>query len=1704
MQQQDLITLLTELKGSLSTDAATDENGTLQQSLAPVLTSNLQTTVVEPPPPAPVTPVIASVAEVPQLYTKVLQNAQLSLPASNQLLQQSPAVFTALKAGIVPEKIAPVAISKGAGILNTINLHEISSTLKQWFTGLHFTEFISVFLSTDTVNPVLMLPITINLIPILRLPHTNPSYTIAKGSVWIRSQLLCSTAPANTYTGLTISGGTLSFNQSVSINNKDIIMPAGTLCTVQLNLEQPVDSTVSPDNIGIDAMNAQAKMPTSLSFNFTGPAATITAAADASWNLYGSANTFKFNAAQTAIYNPVLNSILIGFDVTAPTFAVSKCQSPMFTIQGEASILKGYWELPVATINITTTNTATGTGALAVICSGGLQVNWNGLSGGLSDLRLPLLSATTGIIGVADAFAGNVYGTQNYDLWANETTGLPSTLAINYTELFTVYYVSIQDGSELLATNASFNAQIDRPLRVDGSPVEVKGKNALLYQYWTPAEKLFFLLDGNLIADNYTPPGGGNVTDVPPEAMALTNALLTVTPPAGIILYGLLSGPNTFDKARLLLTFGLYYLVPALPDPYASTFKIPLIRRISDAGLRDNLTAVDVNPTNFVTKALPLSAVKDLLLGMVRWPVNTSPQTPKATVVSFAILPLPNQSTQQSFAATTAATAPAPNQDVATPYSEVIIKDPGTIWQKSVGPFGAYDLAMLDVSTNADLMGVSFSTMNIRAESEDQRSTIVPVNNAYGDDFLQIIGMDLSTRGNFVRAFTVPEITWEPTINLTPPAVKSGAQDPPAGWLLFGNDGGPTQIFNNSPRFVPIAPIPVSNFIVDQSNAAASIAGPLVTASLFTLPFGMRSMAFLYNDGKNPAGYVPASLNIEPPDFDLTRTDIPNPPQKIVTGGLQIIAKGQQDPTVKSSPSFKGFTLQLRNLLDANGSATASSILGPSVDTIFNDQFEPPTIHNHGVPVERIDFSGYGASMFSNWLDPTATIAATSQAKFDVFVGRTSLEIIQVKSLIYPWGIQVVRTITMYRTGSAIIYRVDSGWRAETDGVYDFSYKDAGGTQLPNPYEFHPGAIKGVFNVTNIVENDLPQFNETWVYKPGDIYIDDDGFKQTVPPGGIPPKSVQLVPVYFDADVQIDNVVQGASKGKVPSKKMVGYVQLSPRGQPISPKLFFELLSTQSGSLGGPVDCIVDIGKSGQQMRVTRVDVANSLDSGGTNPVFTGTARGTVILPKDGSWSIVQHHQGTNAVTAIDANSPVPLIRRGAMAADGSSDYPGEQLRFANPIDLLKDPDSSTINFGLLQNTGTQKTLFQLPAYLQGVTNLLSKDNNFPLAKFADAYHLLNSTSIFPDITDIPDMDMSNFSLNVLQQGYKLLNNVNPGDILKQFLPSPFYFVNTKDVKLYIEYNASDDSGSTPNLNYDLDSTLEKWESSAKNITLNVDLGPFTKMVYINGDFDSSNNADTAFNIPLLQFGPDLKPIVDILQILADLSGGDYEAIAKKALSIAMGNSGDNFEYKFHADKEIATIQFPPAELDGPTTPLRLTAGLKVGAYFNEAISITSDPSNLIPSAGAYFEFDGGMQIMCVSVGVGTIYAVGQVVVKLSADLKTGPSLYMKFGFGVELEVGLPVVGNVSVTYMVGVEMTLSTSEIKITAFLLFKGEADLLGGLVDITITIEASGTIDRKLGPSPSTDMTAQVTFAIDISIFLVINIDFSKSWSETRQIA
>ena len=143
--------------------------------------------------------------------------------------------------------------------------------------------------------------------------------------------------------------------------------------------------------------------------------------------------------------------------------------------------------------------------------------------------------------------------------------------------------------------------------------------------------------------------------------------------------------------------------------------------------------------------------------------------------------------------------------------------------------------------------------------------------------------------------------------------------------------------------------------------------------------------------------------------------------------------------------------------------------------------------------------------------------------------------------------------------------------------------------------------------------------------------------------------------------------------------------------------------------------------------------------------------------------------------------------------------------------------------------------------------------------------------------------------------------------------------------------------------------------------------------------------------------------------------------------------------------------------------------------------------------------------LMCVSLWGGSLYAVGSVELRIAADVKAGPSLnaslHMKFGFGCEIAVGLPVLGSISLTFMVGVQIDLDTGEIAIAAFMLFKGRAEILGGIITVGISIEAKGILDRT---GDETDLIAQVTLAIDISIFLIINISIHESWQERRQIA
>ena len=374
------------------------------------------------------------------------------------------------------------------------------------------------------------------------------------------------------------------------------------------------------------------------------------------------------------------------------------------------------------------------------------------------------------------------------------------------------------------------------------------------------------------------------------------------------------------------------------------------------------------------------------------------------------------------------------------------------VWDDAIlgGRLSAEPFALLDISSNANQLGISISndliivkTGNV-VRGNDNNATVA-ASNAWP---FVVDGMQVKAKGQMVRSFTLPQIAWEPTINLTPPdksdppASTKLAMDPEAGYLFYEDDGGPTRIWNNNQEFVALAPVPVVDSLLEDFKSNPQN----YTISAFTLPFGLKAISYVSKNFVEPT--KPDITNLRP----KFRKNADGTNQ--FEGGIQLsftagdFSKPVPTPPEKDSPMFPGYIIQQNNLLDMLGNKSGASNLGHRVTEIFNNEFLIGVLSlsnklkdSRGVPVSRMDVTGYGANIFSNWLSPTAAMAQTSQARFDVMMGRTAHEVIQVKSILYPWGIRVVRTITVFRSGSGYIYRTDSGWKAESDGKFDFSYR---------------------------------------------------------------------------------------------------------------------------------------------------------------------------------------------------------------------------------------------------------------------------------------------------------------------------------------------------------------------------------------------------------------------------------------------------------------------------------------------------------------------------------------------------------------------------------------------------------------------------------------------------------------------------------------
>ena len=1658
------------------------------------------------------------------------------------------------------------AASAGVRVTTTGPIADLQGRL-HWFDFVKVKKLIALYVQGQAM-PVLLFDATFNS-PRFQLINSKPieitkTFTIDPDSVWIHGKVFSADIPDDYYCGQRVKGGTILLDTDPFMAGDHLTIASTTKITCDLKLEQNDVFDQDPTSpYGKDARNANFHLPDNLQFSFVNNAKQITAISNSKWKVYGQESGFTYQNVQDCIYNPFIGRLAIPMHCDSEIFSVSDCQSPFFNIRGSAKIKNSWWALPVTKLDIANPLEADGNGALIVECINGLDAKWTNLQNKSISFINPFILGEPGRIGITDLLSDGSGAYQQYDGWKDELNVYGTSMECRYNKNSLLIFNTVAKGDELIFGLSDWDIKTDRPVKVNGEAVAVKTKNSAFIIAISKLKTLLLVIDENMLWDNKLP--ADKIPHVKPYALAMHNALFTVTPPNSLVLFAE-STPElkVLVKGQMYLGFGLFSYLPTLPDPYAANLGV--LKRQFEVGNRTN----SVNIAGVITDTTKRgSRVWLWLIGLVKWEMPEADKFKVGVSFHFAPLTAPLQIEKETKPQDTehppifnagpvhtadifshfnvAAITPQP---AAATFADNNVEGASSFVRSPLAGINLTDFALLDVSSKANQMGVSYAKQNNKLQNaiarkykinitDESNATIFPI---------QVSGLDVVTAGMNAQAFTVPSIAWEPVFNLTKPVLKKGdvdgvgnplppPYDPPVGFNYYQNDGVATRVGNLSKKQVALSPIPMSKFLVETYKAKED----RKTFAVFNLPFGILAISILDNN----------STQKKKPTIQSAKPIFEN----YINGGIQLeLTAGTSFSPDAENDMFEGFTIQLVNINDVSGNATEASTLAGTPTQIFNNEFSTNLSNlpaRPGVPLTGIGISGYGASMFSEWANKEALFAQVSQAQFNVVTGRTSHEVVQVKSMLYPWGIQVVRTITIFRMANGYVARIDSGWKAETDGKYDFTWNKPilgpdgktviGKTPMPNPFEFHPGIVRGLFNVRNIKE-------QPKIFSEGVNLI--------------------LYAVTFDADVELEDVTEGGQNNRVSSKEIVAYVQIAPAGSPIDRDEFARLLKSENNSIGGAINCILKVAGSSQRMKVNRFDVNTSVDAA-NNPIFVCAARGSVIMPKDGSWTMVQHNRGSGEVSPLPEQLSVPLIRIGKWVKDTVVSIADVKnlLRIAHPEDLLKIPDAKTLNFGFLQNMGTQKVLFMTPGFKQGMDSLLSKVP--PL--LADSSRLLNSKGIFPNIGNIENdfgqaisllkgigvgnnpLDAFNkvtlpdagdvFNLlqlkakeeagKLLDQGYELAKGAVNGiadKALKFDLPNFDYpLVNFPgQFVIAIQYKASSKpKGQATPTNYvgkfdfDVDSfagdLTDTWKGRMNNLAMVVSIGPLTDVMTIKGNFNSqkgkdvdlgSSNNSADSNIlptPEIEFSEALDPVIQILEILASLSSGDYGSALKKGLKVAMSNSANVWEYKFEATKDIPLLRFPPSKLlyDDVTTPLKLEASLAIGVFFNAALKVTTDPKQLLPTAGGFFKFHGGLQIMCFSVGVGSIYAVGHVDLKLQADTTPKVAVTLKFGFGVQLTVGLPVVGNVSVLFMVGLEVYADTTGVVVvTAFMLFKGQAELIGGLVCVTITIEASGSVKRE--PNGNAEAIAKVTFAIDISIFLIIDISFSESWEEARQIA
>ena len=930
---------------------------------------------------------------------------------------------------------------------------------------------------------------------------------------------------------------------------------------------------------------------------------------------------------------------------------------------------------------------------------------------------------------------------------------------------------------------------------------------------------------------------------------------------------------------------------------------------------------------------------------------------------------------------------------------------------------GAPPVLLLDVSGRADQLGV-----------------FIPRRRQAGD-MGHIVGQTWELLGDQLGVFTVPHISWEAVIADTVRDPTTGdIVAAPRTWFtpFAANDGNPVSLATLGKTLRPVEPLAA------LAALRADYAGGSDLTANFTLPFGLTATV-------DSGALVDGPITLLKPAMQAVDASFPG-----LQAGAQLRLTAQVKIFTNHPPSMPGRS--------AAPDAYAQEMLDPTIAGFWNQQFNdegiagapPPNPPTRAVPVSQIDLSGYGASMVSTWANPIDG-SGIDQARFHVFVGRTSYELVEAQTYILPWRIPVVDATVFERDAAGYVARHNTGWRARNVPALRYGTTPA----------VEVGAVRDVRNVRNIRPSG------------GDDIV--------VPPHG------SYRPVLFDADVVLMTetgpgshgmAVTDPPSGVLASRGMVGYLRLAVAGPPTldeASSVLQRVDALNAARAAGPIAADVVVASTGFGFSLTAVDV-RAIQPVGSSPANIAVAlRGTPHLPRDGAWSVTRRRATDPAPMPVDPLLPVPLVRLNAVPATWHIMEP-DDLGF---LAAGQDPPTT---YGLLQSTGTQKMLLEHPTLVDG-DPLPLKPKQVP--GLADIGSLLGIPGLLPNLGSLLQLP----SLQGLAPKAGGLQT-SPLIVTQLLTIPPTLLLPLGPIKILLGTATAKILGvpPAPAPQSTITITLDATAPPGKRWAITIDKASF--MLTIDG------------------FGaPDA-----LVAVTGTLSAREGEGPGLSDIHVYYG---DALSLVTEVLKGIETVaQFlpggskPPFSVDfsGSTLKIRESFGLPtlpLGFGFLQDIALDMG-----------FEVDVLARTLHFSVGVGTEQdsfawlvspLAGNGLIALGASDQLGVEMQAGIGAGLGIDLAIAS-GSATVTLAVRIDTTQNPFILMVV--LTGTAEVDVLDGLASASITLSAGLGVGVKVPIPPPLDpieavketeitLEAEIAVGIHISLCWVVHIDWTGSW-------